>query len=157
MTIKEHSPRASCREFEGKLCQAYYSFLRGKQGWEHQGQAEHRERAAARKANELLSLPSCSDHRTGWEQVSLWLCWVGGGLRCGLINTGMKKLLRNQQRFEDGSEKAAKDCGRSAESWRSINVPQMNLQRKCGLFMLSDVDSSPGGLLWCGWRIKSCL
>lgn len=58
----------------------------------------------------------------------------------------MKKLLQTQQRVEDESEKAAKGCGKSGESWRPKNVPEMNLQRKCGLFVSSDVDSSRGGL-----------
>ncbi|KAK4820940.1 hypothetical protein QYF61_008727, partial [Mycteria americana] len=43
-------------------------------------------------------------HDCAWEE------WV----RLDLVNKGMKKLLQTQQRFEDESEKAAKDCGKTS-------------------------------------------
>lgn len=44
-------------------------------------------------------------------------------VRLDLIHKGTQKLLQTQQRSEDESEKAAKDCGKSGESGSPKNVP----------------------------------
>lgn len=53
----------------------------------------------------------------------------------------------NEETASNPEEKAAKDCGKSGESWRPKTVPELGPERKCGLFMSADVDSSQGGLL----------
>lgn len=97
------------------------------------------------RRNKLQEDPSPQEH---WEQDTPWR-------RLGMTRScRMKKLLQTQQRFE---EEAARGCGRSGESWHPNTVPELGPERKCGLSMSADVDSSQGGLLWCGGELSHNL